>query len=84
MQVQLHMHIHVESHLSTAVTVTSLQLRITPSTLWYSIALRIELGPEIPISDAYSKVAWEKYNILKEKKMDFFFKCPKNFFLPVT
>lgn len=67
------MHIHVESHLSTAVTVTSLQLRISPSTLWYSIALRIELGPEIPISDAYSKVAWEKYNILKEKKLDFFF-----------
>lgn len=52
---------------------TSLQLRISPSTLWYSIALRIELGPEIPISDAYSKVAWEKYNILKEKKLDFFF-----------
>lgn len=78
------MHIHVESHLSTAVTVTSLQLRISPSTLWYSIALRIELGPEIPISDAYSKVAWEKYNILKEKKLDFFFFNVQRTFLPTT
>lgn len=62
----------------------SLQLRICSSTiLWYSTAVRIEVGPETPISEAYSKVAWEKYNVLKEKKIETF-KCPNKFFLPMT
>lgn len=52
----------------------SLRLRICPSTmLSYSTAVCIEVGPETPILEAYSKVAWEKYNILKEKKIETFF-----------